>query len=300
MTGDFILNLSKTNSEENPMNPMLVDMTNFKTDKGVHNKQKIRKFKEEKRKTTTRIPNKNCVTNSDQMRECLSPEIKVSNCDSMSNNEFELINNTINDQLTDLNGQNSIELSSVEVEMSEEPIEKVEKSPSENVISKDAPSEQSEIAPTTNDSSTDENSANKRYPTFIQQTDEEISEPNMQQKSIDEASAKRLARRLYNLDKFRKIDVSRHLSKNNEFNKAVASEYCNFFDFTDLTLIDALRIFLSKFCLIGETQERERILLHFAKRFFNCNPATYSSTDAIYTLTCSIMLLNQDLHGEVS
>ena len=45
-------------------------------------------------------------------------------------------------------------------------------------------------------------------------------------KIVDIPSANRLAKRLYNLEGFRKTDISRHLSKNNDFSKAVAEEYC--------------------------------------------------------------------------
>jgi hypothetical protein len=119
-------------------------------------------------------------------------------------------------------------------------------------------------------------------------------------KGIDTPSASRLAKRLYNLEGFKKSDVSRHLSKNNEFSRVVAEEYLKYFDFSGDTLDLALRKFLSRFCLIGETQERERVLVHFSKRFLDCNSnSSFKSNDAIHTLTCALMLLNTDLHGEV-
>lgn len=39
----------------------------------------------------------------------------------------------------------------------------------------------------------------------------------------------------------------------------------------------ALRKFLAQFSLTGETQERERVLVHFSKRFLDCNPGTFNS-----------------------
>ncbi|VVD03497.1 unnamed protein product, partial [Leptidea sinapis] len=78
-------------------------------------------------------------------------------------------------------------------------------------------------------------------------------------KAVDIPSAERLAKRLYHLDGFKKSDVSRHLSKNNDFSKAVAEEYVKHFEFTGETLDSALRSFLSRFALSGETQERERV-----------------------------------------
>lgn len=127
-------------------------------------------------------------------------------------------------------------------------------------------------------------------------TDSHYSPP----KGVDTPSASRLAKRLYNLEGFKKTDVSRHLSKNNEFSRVVAEEYLKYFDFRGDTLDLALRKFLSRFCLIGETQERERVLVHFSKRFLDCNPkGGIKSNDAVHTLTCALMLLNTDLHGEV-
>ncbi|XP_033214100.1 PH and SEC7 domain-containing protein 2 isoform X2 [Belonocnema kinseyi] len=117
-------------------------------------------------------------------------------------------------------------------------------------------------------------------------------------KAVDLPSAVRLAKRLYSLDGFKKSDVSRHLSKNNDFSRAVAEEYLRYFNFEGDTLDVALRKFLAQFSLTGETQERERVLVHFSKRYLDCNPGSFNSQDAVHTLTCAIMLLNTDLHGQ--
>ena len=45
------------------------------------------------------------------------------------------------------------------------------------------------------------------------------------------------------------------------------------FTFSQESLDEALRKFLQQFCLTGETQERERVLIHFSKRYLECNPA---------------------------
>ncbi|XP_055972926.1 PH and SEC7 domain-containing protein 3 isoform X2 [Sorex fumeus] len=110
-------------------------------------------------------------------------------------------------------------------------------------------------------------------------------------------AARRLAKRLYQLDRFKKSDVAKHLGKNNEFSKLVAEEYLKFFDFTGMTLDQSLRYFFKAFSLVGETQERERVLIHFSNRFFYCNPDTIASQDGVHCLTCAMMLLNTDLHG---
>ncbi|XP_012583508.1 PREDICTED: PH and SEC7 domain-containing protein 2 isoform X2 [Condylura cristata] len=110
-------------------------------------------------------------------------------------------------------------------------------------------------------------------------------------------AARRLARRLYHLEGFQRCDVARQLGKNNEFSRLVAGEYLSFFDFSGLTLDRALRTFLKAFPLMGETQERERVLTHFSRRYRQCNPDSSTSEDGIHTLTCALMLLNTDLHG---
>ncbi|XP_045140596.1 PH and SEC7 domain-containing protein 2 isoform X2 [Echinops telfairi] len=113
-------------------------------------------------------------------------------------------------------------------------------------------------------------------------------------------AARRLARRLYHLEGFQRCDVARQLGKNNEFSRLVAGEYLSFFDFSGLTLDRALRTFLKAFPLMGETQERERVLTHFSRRYCQCNPEDSTSEDGIHTLTCALMLLNTDLHGHVN
>uniref|UniRef100_A0A8C6CN12 PH and SEC7 domain-containing protein 4 n=1 Tax=Moschus moschiferus TaxID=68415 RepID=A0A8C6CN12_MOSMO len=107
-----------------------------------------------------------------------------------------------------------------------------------------------------------------------------------------------LASRLYHLEGFRKSEVAAYLRKNNDFSRAVAEEYLSFFQFGGQSLDRALRGFLQALVLSGETQERERILYQFSKRFHHCNPGLFSSVDCVHTLTCAIMLLNTDLHGQ--
>ncbi|CAF4693128.1 unnamed protein product [Rotaria sp. Silwood1] len=115
-------------------------------------------------------------------------------------------------------------------------------------------------------------------------------------KSVDLPSAQRLAKRLYALDGFKSIDVVRHLCKRNDFNQLVAEEYVKLFNFQGDTLDRALRKFVKQFTIIGEAQDRERVLHFFAARYLDCNPTTFSSVDACHMLTCAIMLLNTDLH----
>ncbi|OCT86603.1 PH and SEC7 domain-containing protein 4 isoform X2 [Xenopus laevis] len=116
--------------------------------------------------------------------------------------------------------------------------------------------------------------------------------------SQDHETARRLASNLFKLDGFERSQVAPYLQKNNAFSAKVAEEYLSFFDFTGKPLDVALRSLLQELVLTGETQERERVLLHFSRRFHSCNPKDFGSSDAVHTLTCAIMLLNSDLHGQ--
>ncbi|XP_035246511.1 uncharacterized protein LOC118212589 isoform X6 [Anguilla anguilla] len=115
---------------------------------------------------------------------------------------------------------------------------------------------------------------------------------------VDREGARRLAERLHKLQDVRRTEVVAHMDKDNEFSRAVGQEYLKLFDFTGQTLEQALRSFLKVVVLIGESQERERVLQHFAERFHDCNPDGFSSSGAVLTLTCALMLLNTDLHGQ--
>lgn len=63
----------------------------------------------------------------------------------------------------------------------------------------------------------------------------------------------------------------------NDFNQLVAEEYVKLFDFQGDTLDRALRKFVKQFTIIGEAQDRERVLHFFSARYLDCNPTTFTS-----------------------
>ncbi|KAK6447966.1 hypothetical protein FP744_10004216 [Trichoderma asperellum] len=73
--------------------------------------------------------------------------------------------------------------------------------------------------------------------------------------------------------------------------------YIELYDFTDLSILSALRRVCGRLILRGETQQVDRILVAFSKRWCDCNPNHgFKATDVIHTICYSIMLLNTDLH----
>ncbi|KAK5995564.1 PH and SEC7 domain-containing protein C11E3.11c [Cladobotryum mycophilum] len=73
--------------------------------------------------------------------------------------------------------------------------------------------------------------------------------------------------------------------------------YIDLYDFSDLSVVTALRKVCSRLILRAETQQVDRILVAFSKRWCDCNPNHgFKATDVIHTICYSIMLLNTDLH----
>jgi Sec7-like guanine-nucleotide exchange factor len=64
--------------------------------------------------------------------------------------------------------------------------------------------------------------------------------------------------------------------KRNDFSQLVADEYLKLFNFQSLTLDAALRKFLKQFHLVGDAQEKERVLLYFAKRYVDANNTAFT------------------------
>ena len=64
----------------------------------------------------------------------------------------------------------------------------------------------------------------------------------------------------------------------------VAREYLKLFDFSNMSIVVALREFIKHVLLIGETQERERILIPFSERYYETNKPDYGSSGNIIIL----------------
>ena len=81
---------------------------------------------------------------------------------------------------------------------------------------------------------------------------------------------------------------------------AIMRAYVHGFDFTSLTIDDALRVFLGGFKLPGEAQKIDRLMEAFAARFCACNHDAFPSTDAAYILAFAIVMLNTDAHNPLT
>jgi hypothetical protein len=73
--------------------------------------------------------------------------------------------------------------------------------------------------------------------------------------------------------------------------------YLELFDFANVNILAALRQLCGKLTLKAESQQVDRILDAFAKRWCECNPNHgFKATDVVHTICYSVLLLNTDLH----
>ncbi|PSR80495.1 hypothetical protein BD289DRAFT_455301 [Coniella lustricola] len=73
--------------------------------------------------------------------------------------------------------------------------------------------------------------------------------------------------------------------------------YMDLYDFTNKSIVACLREVCNRLILRAETQQVDRILVCFSRRWCDCNPNHgFKSMDVVHTICYSIMLLNTDLH----
>ena len=69
------------------------------------------------------------------------------------------------------------------------------------------------------------------------------------------------------------------------------------FDFSGLRLDMAFRRFCAKLYLKAETQQVDRILDEFSRRYWECNPGSlFGNASVVHAVSYSLLLLNTDLH----
>ncbi|GMN41449.1 hypothetical protein TIFTF001_010659 [Ficus carica] len=91
--------------------------------------------------------------------------------------------------------------------------------------------------------------------------------------------------------------VGDFLGNHDEFCIQVLHEFAWTFDFQDMNLDTALRLFLETFRLPGESQKIQRVLEAFSERYYEQSPQILVNKDAALLLSYSLILLNTDLHN---
>ncbi|GJQ80967.1 putative regulation of ARF protein signal transduction [Trypoxylus dichotomus] len=89
--------------------------------------------------------------------------------------------------------------------------------------------------------------------------------------------------------------IGEYISSRN--NPQVLEAFVNMFDFTDMRIDEALRLYLETFRLPGEAPLISLLLEHFADRWHKCNGEPFTDADAAFTLAYAIIMLNVDQHN---
>ncbi|KAG0295283.1 hypothetical protein BGZ98_001440 [Dissophora globulifera] len=96
-----------------------------------------------------------------------------------------------------------------------------------------------------------------------------------------------------------KAELGNLLSKGSDpFHLAVLRIHMESFDFRRDPIDLALRKFLLDFHFPKEAQQIDRVLEAFASRYHACNPHLFRSSDVVYTIAFSLMLLHTDAHNK--
>ncbi|KAF4982710.1 hypothetical protein FZEAL_1737 [Fusarium zealandicum] len=110
---------------------------------------------------------------------------------------------------------------------------------------------------------------------------------------------KQKAQKIYdgNEDFIQKEKAASWMGEEGPIRQRTLQAYMELYDFTGQSIVHALRQVCGRLVFRAETQQVDRILVAFSKRWCDCNPNHgFAVTDVIHTVCYSIMLLNTDLH----
>ena len=94
-----------------------------------------------------------------------------------------------------------------------------------------------------------------------------------------------------------KQNIGEFLGENNDLSIKTLKYFAESFDFKNIDIIEALRLFLSTFQLPQEGQKIDRIIEDFASKYYNDNPTLFSNADSAFYLSYGIMMLQTSLHN---
>lgn len=97
------------------------------------------------------------------------------------------------------------------------------------------------------------------------------------------------------------VDVNiifEYIGINHDFSLLIRKEYLKTFNFSDMDILEAYRLFVSTFKLGGESFILYNIILEFSKKYYsdNINNTVFTSEDEVSAFAYSILMLNTDLH----
>ena len=114
--------------------------------------------------------------------------------------------------------------------------------------------------------------------------------------SIDN-EAKGIVKFLRYTSSLKKKNIGEFLGENTELSIKTLKYFGESFDFKNVHIIQALRIFLSTFQLPSEGQKIDRVLESFASKYYNDNNTLFKNADGAFYLSYAIMILQTELHN---
>eukprot|EP00742_Colponemidia_sp_Colp-10_P003614 GILJ01003848.1.p1 GENE.GILJ01003848.1~~GILJ01003848.1.p1 ORF type:complete len:996 (-),score=129.78 GILJ01003848.1:642-3572(-) len=111
-------------------------------------------------------------------------------------------------------------------------------------------------------------------------------------------TARAVAEFLLTTEGLDKAQIGDYLGERNDFNIAVLDMIVECLDFTNLEFDEALRYFISRFRLPGESQKIDRCVSRFAVRYHEDNPNVFNNSDEAYCLSYALIMLNTDAHSK--
>jgi len=94
-----------------------------------------------------------------------------------------------------------------------------------------------------------------------------------------------------------KDKLGEYFGKNDPLVTKVLLEYTELVNMENMDIDDALRVYLNLFTLPGESQQVDRIAQAFAQKYYKDNYQSLNSSEAAYTLTYLLIMLQTDLHS---
>ncbi|XP_053992323.1 uncharacterized protein LOC128883711 [Hylaeus volcanicus] len=114
---------------------------------------------------------------------------------------------------------------------------------------------------------------------------------------LDPTSSEEIAAFLFFTQGLEKSRIGKFLSIPDDFNTEVVKHFLRFFDFKNVDLVSALRLFFSKFQPPGESQQLLRFVNAFSNAYVNDNSTVDMVPDTIAYLAYAILMLHTDQHN---
>ena len=95
----------------------------------------------------------------------------------------------------------------------------------------------------------------------------------------------------------KKKNIGEFLGENNDLSIKTLKYFAESFDFKNMDIVQSLKLFLSTFQLPVEGQIIDRIIEHFASKYYNDNPFLLPNADSAFYLSYCIIILQTELYN---